>query len=86
LKSNGDAEFRHHAVEISRTVDAADYVVWRKGVGVASTPENYNLWRTTFGRTSGGSGSAASDAVPEPATALLLLFAVAGRFIRQRSF
>jgi hypothetical protein len=38
-------------------VDAADYVVWRKGVGVAPTPANYNLWRANFGQPS-GSGAA----------------------------
>ena len=30
------------------TVDAADYVVWRKNDG---TPDGYNTWRTHFGRT-----------------------------------
>ena len=33
------------------TVDAADYVVWRKGIGVAPTQDNYNLWRAHFGQT-----------------------------------
>jgi hypothetical protein len=45
------------------TVDAADYVAWRKGVGIALTPANYNLWRTHFGQ-SNASGSSAP--VPEP--------------------
>jgi hypothetical protein len=54
------------------TVDAADYVVWRKGVGVEPTQENYNLWRTHFGQTA-GSGSLADVTVPEPASALLLI-------------
>jgi hypothetical protein len=31
--------------------DGGDYVVWRKGVGIAPTQENYNLWRTNFGNT-----------------------------------
>ena len=30
------------------TVDAADYVVWRKSDG---TPAGYNAWRTHFGQT-----------------------------------
>jgi hypothetical protein len=53
-------------------VNAADYVAWRKGIAVESTPANYNLWRSHFGETIGG-GSSATDsaggpAVPEPAT------------------
>ena len=32
------------------TVDAADYVVWRKTDG---TPADYNTWRTNFGQTVG---------------------------------
>jgi len=61
-------------------VDAADYVVWRKGIGVASTPPNYNLWRTNFGEPNGGSGATAAlpnSAVPEPASLALLLVATA---------
>jgi uncharacterized protein YjbI with pentapeptide repeats len=65
------------------TVDAADYVVWRKGVGVAPTPANYNLWRANFGQTA-GSGSARpsaaplSAAIPEPATFALAALALLG--------
>jgi hypothetical protein len=55
-------------------VDAADYVVWRKGVGVEPTDDNYNLWRENFGRTAAGGGGISS--VPEPAT--LLSLAIAG--------
>jgi hypothetical protein len=62
-------------------VDAADYVVWRKGgplqnevVTIGSvTPEDYTAWRARFGKTSGsGSSLAAQAAVPEPTTGLLL--------------
>jgi hypothetical protein len=56
-------------------VDAADYVVWRKGVGIAPTQENYNLWRANFGRTSDGPASNAT--VPEPAAAWLLVLGAA---------
>ena len=45
-------------------VDAADYVVWRTGDGVPSTPEYYNYWRHNFGKVVGGAGS--SEAIPEP--------------------
>jgi hypothetical protein len=62
-------------------VNAGDYVVWRNNDGA---PEGYDAWRVNFGATAGG--SAANGSVPEPATALLLLFAAAGAFIRQRTF
>jgi hypothetical protein len=59
------------------TVDAADYVVWRKGLGAIYTQNDYNVWRTNFGRTAAsGSGAAAgpaSSAVPELAALQLLL-------------
>jgi uncharacterized membrane protein len=59
-------------------VDAADYVVWRKGVGVVPTPANYNLWRAHFGETLGnGSGATANVTVPEPATLVMLVMAAA---------
>jgi hypothetical protein len=54
-------------------VNAADYVVWRKTDG---TPAGYNLWRTNFGRTA-GSGSSLG-AVPEPASALLVVVGMIG--------
>jgi hypothetical protein len=61
-------------------VDAADYVVWRKGLGTSYTPDHYNEWRANFGRIfSAGSGSSLpsaeslSSAVPEPDSAWLLI-------------
>jgi hypothetical protein len=60
-------------------VDAADYVVWRKGLGTTYTQNDYNVWRAHFGQTSGsGAGASANATVPEPATLLLLMFAAAG--------
>ena len=57
-------------------VDAADYVVWRKGVLVASTSTNYNLWRSNFGRTSGSGTSSSFAAVPETSTSMLSILAI----------
>ena len=61
------------------TVDAADYVVWRKTDGSQS---GYDDWRENFGRTAGGGGPLGSGSglasVPEPGTwALGLLASVA---------
>jgi hypothetical protein len=35
-------------------VDAADYVIWRKGLGTTYTQNDYNVLRTHFGQTTGG--------------------------------
>jgi hypothetical protein len=59
------------------TVDAADYVTWRKlndGDEIA-----YNEWVTNFGRTDeglGSSGNFGSPSVPEPAAFALLMLGV----------
>ncbi len=59
------------------TVDAADYVLWRKND--INGAQGYIDWRSQFGQSAGGSGTFASAAVPEPATivvALLTAFAI----------
>ncbi len=65
------------------TVDAADYVVWRKTNG---SQTDYNVWRSHFGHPPGsGSGTTVRAAVPEPATLVLLMLAVAGIRLRRRN-
>ena len=67
------------------TVDAADYILWRKNGG---SQQDYLDWRSNFGMTSSGSGSAGgySAAVPEPASAFLITLAACGlAFSRCRS-
>ena len=54
------------------TVDAADYVVWRKHDGTTYTQADYDLWRANFGATAdSGSGSTfdrtSQFVAPEPA-------------------
>jgi hypothetical protein len=70
-------------------VDAADYVVWRQAGASDTLPNDdtpgavdetdYGVWVENFGRTPSGTGAldAGSDAVPEPASALLMLLAAA---------
>jgi hypothetical protein len=74
-------------------VDAADFVLWRKGGPLANevdTPgtvnaADYTAWRSRFGNTSGsGAGVSTNAAVPEPATVLLLTFAAACWCVRLR--
>jgi hypothetical protein len=61
------------------TVDAADYAVWRKALGTTYTAQQYNVWRAHFGETAGsGAGANANAAVPEPATAGLVLLGLLG--------
>ena len=78
-------------------VDAADYVIWRKNVGLNATLPNdavggvigashYSQWKSNFGafRTMGG-GPPVGTAVPEPST-LLLLLAAAASIVCQRRY
>jgi hypothetical protein len=70
-------------------VDAADYVVWRKGLGTTYSQNDYNVWRANF-EQSDGSGTSASLpnlAVPEPSgIVLLFVSALIGIVFRIRSF
>ena len=73
-------------------VDAGDYVVWRtndgtnnalpndNGLGVPIGPAHYDLWRSNFGNTASGGGSATDTGgrlttVPEPASILFVAIA-----------
>ncbi len=63
-------DYNHNGI-----VDAADYVVWRNGLGTTYTQNDYNVWRANFGQTAGsGAGAIANAAVPEPTTLALLIF------------
>ena len=57
-------------------VDAADYITWYKGLGTNYIPSDYNIWRANYGRTIPGSGAASTAAIPEPASAVILLAAL----------
>ena len=71
------------------TVDAADYVVWRKSLGqtgpnLAADGNNsgtvdqadYDHWRAAFGQSS--TGLSATTNIPEPTTLMLVLVAAVG--------
>jgi hypothetical protein len=63
----------------SGDVDAADYVVWREGLGTTYSQADYDVWRAHFGATAGSGAigyplSASVNplpAVPEPTSAML---------------
>jgi autotransporter-associated beta strand protein len=66
-------------------VDAADYTVWRDGLGVIYTYDHYNMWKANLGFSIGGGVMAgASEAVPEPAALVLLIFSAACCCLRRR--
>jgi hypothetical protein len=65
------------------TVDAADYVVWRDGLGTTFTQGEYDVWRANFGKTVAGAAALAdtpstesSTTIPEPVSAVLVNFEV----------
>ena len=63
-------------------VDAADYVVWRNGLGTAYTQIDYETWRAHFGQTSASSSGptnamASPSAVAEPSSLFIFLIAAA---------
>jgi hypothetical protein len=65
-------------------VDAADYVVWRKGVGSRFNNTHLSQWRSRFGATSGAGDAALGDAtVPEPAGAMLFVLGFAHIRVRR---
>jgi hypothetical protein len=67
------------------TVDAADYTVWRDGLGTTYTEADYDVWREHFGETSGSGSLAGNAAVPEPtAFTLVALAVIALASVRQR--
>jgi hypothetical protein len=78
------------------TVDAADYVAWRKALGQSVTLPNdstpgtvvqgdYDVWRAHFGATAGGGSATGVTLVPEPSSIALLLLAAIISATRQRA-
>jgi hypothetical protein len=68
------------------SVDAADYVVWRNGLGTIYTQNDYKIWRAHFGQIAGSgstlpSAEPLSAAVPEPSMAVLFTCSMAPLFV-----
>jgi hypothetical protein len=66
-------------------VDAADYVVWRKGeIPPSHAGETYDDFRAHFGEGFGGAGVSVGGSVPEPASFVLLGLALGGAMTVRR--
>jgi hypothetical protein len=71
--STNRGDYNHNGI-----VDAADYVIWRKGLGTTYTLADYEVWRSHFGETvSIGSTTLSSVTVPEFSGAWRVLIGVA---------
>jgi hypothetical protein len=68
------------------TVDAADYVVWRKNAGTLYDQDDYNDWRANFGRSIDDPEGSSLAAVPEPTTlvSLPVIIALVAPTLRKR--
>jgi hypothetical protein len=58
------------------SVDAADYVAWRKGLGTTHVQNDYTLWRTHFNE-SVANGGLHSTTIPEPASVVMFVLSLA---------
>jgi hypothetical protein len=58
-------------------VDAADYSVWRDGLGDTYELSDYAIWKAHFGANYKGSSSVTSSTVPEPSQ-FVIVFQVLG--------
>jgi hypothetical protein len=66
------------------TVDAADYVLWRKNPAAFGDAAGYDDWRTNFGAMV-NIGAGGSSAVPEPASAIFAAFLLAVLAVPRRA-
>ncbi len=66
-------DFNHDGV-----VNAADYTVWRNGLGTTYSAEDYNLWKANFGASGSVVAATSQSAVPEPASCLVVFATTVG--------
>jgi hypothetical protein len=65
------------------TVNAADYTVWRNGLGTAYTAGDYEVWKTHFGDTA-TSGAGGATTVPETMSLALVIGLLPSYLARRR--
>jgi hypothetical protein len=69
------------------SVDVADYVKWRKGLGTVYTQDDFAVLLANFGKSvanPSASGTLATGTIPEPATLALAILAAASAVIARR--
>jgi hypothetical protein len=66
---------------LDNSVDAADYVAWRKD---GLTPQDYQTWQANFGNTYRSGAGISPAAIPEPASLVLFIIAAAGALEARR--
>jgi pectate lyase len=69
------------------SVDLADFVKWRKGLGTVYTQDDFAAFLANFGKSvanPSGSGTLATGTVPEPATLALAIVAAAAAIVTRR--
>jgi hypothetical protein len=71
-----DGDYNHDLV-----VDAADYTVWRNGLGDVFAEGDYDVWKENFGAMA---GAATGTPTPEPPTVFLVVAAALGVVRRRR--
>jgi phospholipase/lecithinase/hemolysin len=62
----------------NNTVDAADYVTWRKNAGATYIPNDYDIWRSHFAVSGSavGAGESLNTALPEPSGAAIFFLLI----------
>jgi hypothetical protein len=70
-------DFNHNG-----TVDAADFVTWRKWLGSIYVAGDINTWRANFGQSAAGGGLAST--LPEPVSIVLVLVGLSFVWLRIR--
>ncbi|MEM6655859.1 MAG: PEP-CTERM sorting domain-containing protein [Planctomycetota bacterium] len=57
-------------------VNAADYTVWRDGLGIDNTDNSYSIWRDNYGSVV--SSASVATSVPEPSSLVLISLGLLG--------
>lgn len=65
-------------------VDAADYTVWRDGLGVDFVAADYDTWVGNFGASAAGQSQSQGASIPEPAAGVLLLCSTGFAILRRK--
>lgn len=68
--SSANGDYNHDL-----SVDAADYTIWRDGLGGSYGPEHYEIWKASYGTVP---TSVIGAAVPEPSTTSQLVACIGG--------